>query len=63
MTNTDRTNCKSTTGSNNLRNEAKQREDSIKKSAVNISNLESEYSDFLILLISYIINVPPEFLA
>ena len=51
-------NCKSTTGSNNLRNEATQREDSIKKSAVSVSSLESEYSDFLILLISYIINVP-----
>lgn len=51
MSNIDRTSCKSTTGSNNLTNEATQKEDSIKKSSVNISSLESEYSNFLILLI------------
>ena len=51
-------NCKSATGSSNSRNEAAQREDLINKIGLNISSLEGEYSDFLILLISYIIHVP-----
>ena len=37
MNNPDKTNCKSATGSNNSRNEATQKEDSIIKSALNIS--------------------------
>ena len=37
MNNTDKTSCISATGSNNLRYEATQREDSINKSALNIS--------------------------
>ena len=46
MNNIDKMNCKSTTGSNNSRNKATQREDSTNKSALNISTLESEYNDF-----------------
>ena len=58
MNNIDKMNCKSATGSNNSRNKATQREDSTNKSTLNITTLESEYNDFLILLIPYIINVP-----